>query len=64
MPWQYQTVPSNSGQSNVNGQVVNVPNVTSQEGWCCSTAGEATAQSDSEDKPIDQKLSLSHIQRR
>ena len=25
MPWQYQTVASNNGQCNVNGQVVNVP---------------------------------------
>ena len=36
MPWQYQTVASNNGQCNVNGQVVNVPqmlNFAGSENW-------------------------------
>jgi hypothetical protein len=36
MPWQYQTIPSNNGQSNLNGQVVNVPqmlNIVGSDNW-------------------------------
>lgn len=36
MPWQYQTVPSNNGQSTVNGQVVSVPqmlNIVGSDDW-------------------------------
>ena len=36
MPWQYQTVPSNNGQINMNGQPVTIPqmlNIAGSESW-------------------------------